>query len=143
MIHGKPLKEFPEYSVWKGIKERCYNPNSKDYKNYGGRGIKVCERWLKSFPAFYEDMGNKPLSTSIERINNDSDYEPSNCKWATRAEQNMNKRLYSNNTTGYKGVDFDRLNSKYRVRYRKKNYGYYLTLEDAIERRKVIELTIP
>lgn len=82
-----------EYTTWRSIKTRCHNKNDKDYKNYGGRGIKVCDRWLASFENFFEDMDYKPSkSHSIERINNDGDYEPSNCIWADRKTQDKNKR---------------------------------------------------
>jgi hypothetical protein len=72
---------------------RCTRPSQSGWKKYGARGIKVCERWLNSYPAFLADMGRKPSSQhSIDRINNGGDYEPANCRWATRSEQNKNKR---------------------------------------------------
>lgn len=74
------------------MKSRCLKKNNKDYKNYGGRGIKICERWLTSFDNFITDMGERPHGRQIERINNDRDYEPSNCRWATKIEQNRNTR---------------------------------------------------
>jgi hypothetical protein len=75
------------------MKERCYNPNSKYYHLYGGRGIKMCDKWKNSFEEFYNDMGKRPYRIySIDRINNDGDYEPSNCRWATRFVQSRNKR---------------------------------------------------
>jgi len=81
------------YMTWRGIKARCNNPNHKSYANYGGRGIRVCDRWSASFEAFCADMGAKPTPAhSIDRINNDGDYEPSNCRWATPSEQETNKR---------------------------------------------------
>jgi hypothetical protein len=82
-----------EFRTWVNIKQRCYNINTPYYINYGERGIKVCNRWLESFENFYEDMGPKPTPYhSIDRINNDGNYEPSNCKWATKKEQQNNTR---------------------------------------------------
>ena len=83
----------PEYSAWRSAKDRCLNPSSKDYWYYGGRGIKMCERWIVSYPSFLEDMGRKPSPThSLDRINNNGDYELVNCRWATPEEQQANRR---------------------------------------------------
>jgi len=81
-----------EYRTWADIKGRCNNPKNKAYKWYGGRGIKVCEKWSNNFLAFYEDMGPKPSSElSIDRINPDGNYKPGNCRWATYIIQANNK----------------------------------------------------
>lgn len=87
-----------EYNTYRGMLQRCNNPNSQGYKHYGGRGIKICDRWLdkkNGFETFFKDMGKKPSKKhSIERINVDGNYEPSNCKWATVIEQ-MNNRQHT------------------------------------------------
>jgi hypothetical protein len=91
--HGESVggKETPTYQVWKHMIQRCGNPRCKDYKYYGGRGIKVCDRW-KDFSAFSADMGDRPNGLTIDRIDNDRDYEPGNCRWVSMAVQNTNKR---------------------------------------------------
>lgn len=93
--HGQSLYKnvTSEYNTWNRMKGRCNNPKNSAYKDYGGRGIKVCERWMNSFEAFFEDMGPKPgKGYSIERKNNNGNYEPGNCRWATITDQNKNKR---------------------------------------------------
>lgn len=82
----------PEYRVWRAMKDRCLNSSSSSYSDYGGRGICVCRRWLDSFENFLADMGPRPDGTSIERLDNDGNYEPHNCVWADRKTQNRNKR---------------------------------------------------
>lgn len=87
--HGGTYKK--EYTIWENMLGRCYNKNSQRFDRYGGRGIVVCERWRHSFSNFLEDMGDRPTDKhSIERVNNNGNYEPSNCKWATKEEQAKN-----------------------------------------------------
>ena len=89
-IHG--MYGTPEYRSWQHMKSRCFNPNHKNYLDYGGRGIKVCDLWL-NFENFLADMGLKPTAKySIDRIDNDGDYCPDNCKWSTQKEQSNNRR---------------------------------------------------
>lgn len=93
-LHGyaKKDKVSSEFKSWSGMIYRCYNPNSESYKYYGGRGITICDRWLNSFQNFIDDMKFKPDKTyTIDRINNNGNYELINCKWATKLEQNNNQ----------------------------------------------------
>lgn len=89
--HG--LSRTAEHKCWQGIISRCCVPTDPHYENYGARGIRMCERWRQSFETFMEDMGPRPSPAhSIDRIDNDGHYEPGNCRWATMAEQSLNKR---------------------------------------------------
>lgn len=91
--HAVGYRRSSTHQAWTNMKMRCCNPNRPDYEFYGGRGIKVCPRWLASFENFLADMGEKPVGKSLDRWpNNDGNYEPSNCRWATKHEQMQNTR---------------------------------------------------
>lgn len=90
--HGASKLNRPVYNIWVGIKSRCSDQSDPAFHNYGGRGISVCERWLNDPLAFINDMGPRPRGASVERVDNNGNYEPGNCKWATKKEQARNTR---------------------------------------------------
>ena len=132
--HG--LNNTRLYRIWSHIKSRTLNLKYKNYLNYGGRGITICDEWKNDFMSFYNWAMSNGYSDklSIDRIDNDENYCPENCRWTTKTIQNRNRRIHTNNTSGYKGVSFVKKTNKYRVRIiiNKKgvNLGSYLTAED-------------
>ncbi len=114
-IHGKAKTKV--YKTWIEMRERCYNPNRHNYNDYGGRGIKVCDEWLGNFLTFCKDIGEPPTKQhSIERLDVDGDYCPSNVIWADQSTQNRNRRRFRNNSSGVTGVSLrERSGSTYYI----------------------------
>ena len=112
--HGKSYTS--EYATWICMKDRCKNKNNKQYKDYGGRGIDVCEEWKNSFTNFLKDMGTRPKSMTLERVNNNGNYEKDNCKWASRSAQSANQRtLIKKKNREPRGVFMRGCGKKFRV----------------------------
>ena len=134
------------FSRWKGMIERCYYPKHKDYHNYGGRGITVCEEWRehpKAFIEWIEKESNYKKGLSLDRIDGDGNYEPDNCKFSTPTEQALNRNIMSSNTSGHPGVT-EHTNGRWRARInvnkKRISLGVYETKEGAIEARKKAEV---
>lgn len=130
--------------AWTNIKQRCYNKKHKQYCDYGERNIFMCDEWKNNFKAFlYWSLANGyGDNLTIDRIDNNGNYTPMNCRWTTEKEQSINKRIYKNNKTGYRGVYFR--GSKYRVEIKQDKktiyIGTYETIDEAIKARKEAEL---
>jgi len=157
MKYGDPLKTFtgfrqqtkhPLYFTWRSMNRRCDTPSQSRYERYGGRGIKVCDRWtgIGGFANFLEDMGDKPTPDhQLDRIDNDGDYTPENCRWVTRSDNQLNKSIGRDNTSGYKGVGKFVSNHGqfyWRTRIGTKTVGYYETFEEALSGRLFGEANI-
>ena len=113
------FSKHPIYSIYNAMRARCCNPSNLDYYNYGGRGIKVCERWLepkgKGFLNFLEDMGERPDKSELDRVSPENDYEPSNCRWVDESLQAFNTRMSKKNTSGRTGVQWSKQRNKWVV----------------------------
>jgi len=123
--HG--MKGTKIYGTWTNIKSRCLNKNDASYHNYGGRGISICSRW-DDFQNFYDDMGDVPDGKSIDRIDNNGNYTPDNCRWATSQQQAENKRMYKANKLGITGVYYDEIVNRFTSvihKYGKQDRVYY------------------
>jgi len=125
--HGKYKDRI--YRIWSGMVQRCTNKKSTNYKNYGGRGISVCDEWLL-FDNFYKDMGDDKKGLTLDRIDNDKGYTKENCRWATYSEQADNKRIRCDNRTGVAGVEF--WGDRFRCRVKGSHLGIFNTFEEAV-----------
>lgn len=127
------------YYVWAQMKDRCYNPNNPQYKNYGGRGIGVTKEWSdsKAFLCWAKESGYKPGLT-IDRINTNGNYEPTNCRWCNMHTQNANRRLLKRNRSGAAGVFklAGKRSRPWQVDVGKYRVGYFSTYESAVEARR-------
>lgn len=136
LVHGYRVGDHPLYHAWSGMKERCNNPLSSAYENYGGRGITYCERW-KIFANFAEDMWPKSPGTSLERKDNSKGYSPDNCVWATAAEQARNRRIFKNSQTQTTGIIPIKsgFNARYDDNCIRYDLGNFNTIDEATAQR--------
>lgn len=141
-IEGYLCKDHPLLLTWQNMWRRCTEERNPHYKNYGGRGITICERWRK-FKNFVEDMGPKPTTKhTIERTDNEKGYSPDNCVWESRSNQCVNRRKFKNNTSGKTGVRKIAENAfEARFDYENQRYiiGRFITETEAIEARSKFE----
>jgi len=132
---------------WTSMKNRCNNPKAHQYRDWGGRGIEVCEEWQHDFVAYETYILSLPNAFkpgySLDRKDNDGNYKPGNMRWATRSTQSINKRIANNNTSGHKGVYWTKQVSKWRVSIsvggKLKHLGYFFDKDEAIKARQLAE----
>ena len=130
----------PEYRAWCRMKDRYYNPNYKGYATYGGRGIVVCDKWVNDYDAFLRDVGPRPSPNhTIDRINNNGNYESGNVRWGTWQQQARNRGVRRTNTSGTTGIHKDKRRDKWIVtittNYKTRCVGSFSELENAIKAR--------
>lgn len=132
-----------EYNTWHNMKQRCLNKNHKNFKDYGYRGITICDKWLR-FNGFYEDMGDRPEGMTLERIDNNKGYYKGNCKWVSYKDQCRNRRMPINNTSKHVGVAYRESYGKYYANIgfegKRIHLGYFKNFEEAVKARKEAEL---
>lgn len=141
ITHGKT------YTSWCRMKSRCStDPNYRDYKNYGAKGITVCDRWVNNFNNFLKDMGDMPEGMSLDRIDNKKGYSPDNCRWATHFDQNQHLSMRFDNKSGYKCVS--KSGNKFEVGIQRFNKRHRLGKFDSLDKavlarnKKLVELGI-
>ena len=147
--HGLRSNKF--YQTWYGMLQRCTDPKNKGYKDYGARGITVCEEWLNvsNFVAWCEETYPNLEGYTLDRIDNDLGYNPENCRWADKTTQNINQRIQKNNTSGYVGVSWDKSKDKWVAKIKVNKIviyiGSFLTKEEAVQARDnyIIENKLP
>lgn len=144
-VVGENRTKHPLYKQYHAMLDRCKNPNNTAYAYYGKRGIKVCKRWqgLDGFTHFIEDMGEKPENLTLDRRDNSKGYNPENCYWASRSQQQYNQRTSVTNTSGRKGVSLYKATGRWsaylHVNKKRVHLGYYKTMKEAVKARKEAE----
>ena len=147
--HGLYSHRF--YHTWNGVMQRCNNPKHKRYKDYGGRGITICEEWLdiRNFVAWAEATYPNIEDATLDRIDNDKGYSPENCTWSDKTTQAVNQRKMKNNTSGFVGITYYKSNKKWGatigIKNKKINLGSFKTKEEAVQARDnyIIENNLP